>query len=559
MEVLELKPLKKKQLNLIILESEFPIEWSLTEIPYNEENFILNLDIVSKEYLSLLEDYIYHYQPDFSVEEKGIYKNSHSDPIKKLFEKKNIPYERIDISENATDYLRASLDDHILYFSIIENHINEIIMKNGGKSPEDSTIFEQLIIWREYLKREYKKEENEIRYNVREAWMMMKIINIAKSFKKEKLNALFICDSSHFRGIDELSEKLNIETKIIKIEKKVSLNDEILTINKKGNIQLLKEKIMNPKKSLIELSGIKIKNKEKTEKICYLFDTDDNPSPFDINMAYDAGFNVVIPFSKMTSDKVSKLVQDAIFSRKPNTPTVFFIGGENVKEAELIKKQVLNSLVPPFEYPIIIDPRGSHTTASAVVAKTLSILNDIENKKIAILGTGPVAEIAAILAAELKAKIYLIETWDKKNKNSINALIQDLNGKMEKDIENIIIGTNAYNIEDRFKSIKDADIIWSLAGAGVEIIPNEILLKLPPNKIIVDINLVPPYGINGLKPKYNNIEILPGIFGIGPLVIGDLKYKIEASILKEAIYTRGKKVFDYNYDFKTAMKLLNLK
>ena len=46
-------------------------------------------------------------------------------------------------------------------------------------------------------------------------------------------------------------------------------------------------------------------------------------------MAYDAGFDIVVPISKMTADQVPKLVQDAIFSRKPNAPTTFFIGGSN--------------------------------------------------------------------------------------------------------------------------------------------------------------------------------------------------------------------------------------
>lgn len=558
MEVLELKPLKKKNLNLIILESEFPIEWYFEDTSINKENLILDLNLVSKEYLSLLEHYIHHYQPNFGIEEKGIYKNFISDPVKTLFENNKIPYEMIDISENATDYLRTTLEEYISYSNTLEDSINEIIIKNHGVPPKNSIKFEQLIIWREYLKREYKNGEDEIRCKVREAWMMMRIINIAKKFKKDRLKALFICDSSHFKGIYELSEKLNIKTEQIRIKKKVNLNNGILTMNRKGNIQLLEDEIMDPEKSLIELSGIKIKEKDRSDKICYFFDTDDNASPFDINMAYDAGFDVVIPFSKMTADKVSKLAQDAIFSRKPNAPTIFFIGGSNIKEAELIAKNVLDSLVPPFEYPVIIDPRGSHTTASAVVAKTLSVIKSIKNKKVVILGTGPVAIITAMLAAQLKANIYLVETWDKININSIDRLIYDLNDKIDKDIENIIFGINAYNIEDRFEIVKNADIIWSLAGAGVEILPSEIMQKLSDRKLVIDINLVPPYGIEGLKPNHDNKEIYPDIYGIGALVIGKIKSKIEALILKEAANTKGKKVFDYKCAFKTAMSLLKI-
>jgi len=85
------------------------------------------------------------------------------------------------------------------------------------------------------------------------------------------------------------------------------------------------EKILG-RKTIIELTPIKIKKADKSDKICYFFDTDDNASPFDINMAYDAGFDVVVPFNNVTKDNVTKLVQDAIFSRKPKriTSTNYF-------------------------------------------------------------------------------------------------------------------------------------------------------------------------------------------------------------------------------------------
>jgi len=42
-----------------------------------------------------------------------------------------------------------------------------------------------------------------------------------------------------------------------------------------------------------------------------------NVSPFDVNMALDAGFNAVIPYTGVTLEEVTALVQDAIFSRGP--------------------------------------------------------------------------------------------------------------------------------------------------------------------------------------------------------------------------------------------------
>ncbi len=315
------------------------------------------------------------------------------------------------------------------------------------------------------------------------------------------------------------------------------------------------------KKSIIELTPIIIKKKDNSDKICYFFDTDDNASPFDINMAYDAGFDIVVPISKMRKEFVPKLVQDAIFSRKPNAPTTFFIGGSDVKEGEDIAKQVIKSLVPPFECPVIIDPRGSHTTASAVVAITLDIANKIfglkslKNKKLVILGAGPVARIAAILATKIGMMTYLVETWNRSNEDFVKKLAKELTKEAGNNCPDII-GVFAPNIEQRFNIAKDADIIWSLAAAGVEILSQEWMIKLPSKKIVIDINLVPPYGIEGIKPKHKNDEVYSGIFCTGALALGRLKANLESQILKEAANTKGLKIFDYNYAFQLSNNLL---
>ncbi|NVM36675.1 MAG: hypothetical protein HWN81_13855 [Candidatus Lokiarchaeota archaeon] len=315
------------------------------------------------------------------------------------------------------------------------------------------------------------------------------------------------------------------------------------------------------KKSIIELTPIIIKKKDISDKICYFFDTDDNASPFDINMAYDAGFDIVIPISKMKADYVPKLVQDAIFSRKPNAPTTFFIGGSDVKEGEKIAKAVIKSLVPPFECPVIIDPRGSHTTASAVVAMTLDIakrkhgIKNLKDKKVVIFGAGPVGRIAAILSARIGCATYLVETWDKSNEDFILKLAEELTEEAG-DQATKINGIFVPELDQRFEIVKDADIIWSLAAAGVEILNEEWMKNLTGIKIVVDINLVPPYGIEGIKPKHKNEEIYPEIFGIGALALGRLKTNSESQILKEASNTKGLKIFDYNYAFEIAKELL---
>ena len=65
--------------------------------------------------------------------------------------------------------------------------------------------------------------------------------------------------------------------------------------------------------------------------ILHLFSPLRHASPFDVNMALDAGFDHVIPYTGVELSEVAGLVQDAIFSRGPKgvKRTGVFIGGRN--------------------------------------------------------------------------------------------------------------------------------------------------------------------------------------------------------------------------------------
>ena len=550
MQVLELEPLEKKKLKLILVESEFLVEWWLEPPPKEERDLFSNLKFVSKEYIQFVEEMIQNYKPHFAVEEKGIRTYDeflYDNPLVDVFNRHQIPYEMVDISQNALAYIASTLDPTKSLLKSIKTEILNTLSAQGKSL--DNSYLQQLIQWARYLQDECRNEENEVCYKVREAWMMMGILELAKKREEKQITALFICDKDHFDGLSNLADELGIE--IIKINlKKVFKN-------------LPGEESLNAlvHNSILEIMPIKVKEKKKAEKILYFFDTDDYASPFDINMAYDAGFNVVIPFSKVTAKSVTKLVQDAIFSRDPNAPTTFFIGGSNVREGEKIIKKVLKALVPPFEAPVVIDPRGAHTTASAVVAKTQALaaehkMADLAGKKVVVLGTGPVGRIASILSAKVHCKTILVETWDGASEEFVKNLVIDLKKEAGGDASRIT-GEFAPTDERKLEIIKDADIIWSVAAAGIQILSRALMFQLPPNKIVIDINAVPLMGIEGLEPKDDDKEIYPGIFGTGALTLGRLKYMIENGILKQAAKTKGKKVFDYNLAFETAQALLS--
>jgi hypothetical protein len=226
-EVLELKPLKDKHLKLIMVESEFPIDWWFDVPEEKKEDLIWNLHLISKEYLQLIESLIDKYEPHFALEEMPNFWRdplNPKDPLKALFEQKGIPFRHADISENAEFYLSAALDEHRQMINALEKKIKTIIQKNG-KIPEQDQNFQQLLLWKEYLEGEYSNQEDDVRYKVREAWMMMNVLNLAKEINGKKLKGLFICDLRHFNGLDRLANELGVETEQIKIKRAIKTEE----------------------------------------------------------------------------------------------------------------------------------------------------------------------------------------------------------------------------------------------------------------------------------------------------------------------------------------------
>jgi methylene-tetrahydromethanopterin dehydrogenase len=139
-------------------------------------------------------------------------------------------------------------------------------------------------------------------------------------------------------------------------------------------------------------------------------------SPFDVNMALDAGYDAAIAYTNVMLDEVGGLVQDAIFSRPPKTGvrTGMFIGGKNAILALDMLSAAKKALVPPFGISFFADPAGSFTTAAAMVACVEKSLLDkkkrsLKDLKLAVFGaTGVVGFSSAVIAALEGADVTLV-------------------------------------------------------------------------------------------------------------------------------------------------------
>jgi len=280
-------------------------------------------------------------------------------------------------------------------------------------------------------------------------------------------------------------------------------------------------------------------------------------SPFDANMALDAGFDAAIPHTEVKLEEVTGLVQDAMFSRPPKlgVKTGIFIGGKQAIMALDMLGTAKKALVPPFGISFFADPAGSFTTAAAMVACVEKLLREKKDRqlkgvRVAVFGaTGVVGFSAAVIAALQGADVRLVG-YDGIKRVSDGAA--EMKARFGVDVH-AVDGSG----EDKKSGILSVSEIALCAGrAGVQILSRAQLETAKALLIVADVNAVPPPGVEGLDMMANGTEVNShGTLGAGPLTIGNIKYKTEFGLFKKMIEATKPVCLDFRDAFTLAREL----
>ena len=280
-------------------------------------------------------------------------------------------------------------------------------------------------------------------------------------------------------------------------------------------------------------------------------------SPFDANMALDAGYDAVLSYSDVTLDEVTGLVQDAIFSRPPRTGvrTAMFFGGKNATFALDMLANAKKALVPPFGMSFFADPAGSFTTAAAMVACVEKILKEkhqrrLDGLKLAIFGATGVVGFASAVIAALERSTVTIVGYDgiKRVAESANEI------RTRFDVE----VRPADGSDDSKKSaiLNENEAVLCAGRAGVQILSKAQLAGAKNLLIAADVNAVPPAGVEGLSMQANGDPLTSnGAVGLGPLAIGNIKYKTEFGLFQKMIAAPKPVQLDFRDAFVLAREL----
>lgn len=271
--------------------------------------------------------------------------------------------------------------------------------------------------------------------------------------------------------------------------------------------------------------------------ILHLFTAAKNASPFDVNMAFDAGFDKIMPYTHVDLTEVAGLTQDAIFSRSPSgvKREGIFIGGRDIDLAMQMLSVAKAAMFAPFACSVFADPSGAFTTAAAMIAKVeaqlkLKFNEDLNGKTLSVFGaTGPVGGCAAIIAASCGANVQLVAH---NSLNKVASKAQSWNSQYQVNLRTVD-GTDEAKKTD---VLLQSDIVICAAAAGVQVISELQLQTAKQLQVVADVNAVPPNGIQGLHVT-NDGDRIAGtqIVGVGALAIGQLKYATQHQLLKQML------------------------
>jgi methylene-tetrahydromethanopterin dehydrogenase len=292
--------------------------------------------------------------------------------------------------------------------------------------------------------------------------------------------------------------------------------------------------------------------------ILHMLSTLKHMSPFDVNMALDAGYDAAIPYTNVTLDEVTALVQDAMFSRAPSAALrtgIFFAGRDAVLALDMMDT-AKKALLKPFEVSLFADPYGSFTTAGAMVACVEKILREkkqreLKGSKVVIYGaTGVVGYSAAVISALEGAEVTVVGYSGLER-------VAKLADEMCKRFDIKVAPADGSTPEQVRALLCQHEIALCAARAGVQVLSKDDLAAAKDLLIAADVNAVPPLGVEGCGLHDNGVVISShGALGIGALAIGNIKYGAEAGLFKKMATSDEPLCLDFRHAFALARELV---
>jgi len=273
------------------------------------------------------------------------------------------------------------------------------------------------------------------------------------------------------------------------------------------------------------------------KKILIQFDTDPHASVFDRVVAIDAGADEVFAYGGVSPEQVEGLVHGAMFTRGPKDlkNTAVFIGGRDVEAGQKVLERTLKAFFGPIRVSVLVDCNGSNTTAAAAVLAASRHTDLSKCTAVVFGGTGPVGQRIGELVAAAGGTVR-ITSRSLDRAEEICGAIRERVGTGE--IEAHETGSR----EGKAAALAGVKAIFAAGAAGAQFLSAKEWSELEKLKVAVDLNAVPPAGLEGIDLQDAGKE-REGVACYGALGAGNLKMKIHKTAIAR-LFEASDRVYD---------------
>jgi hypothetical protein len=266
-------------------------------------------------------------------------------------------------------------------------------------------------------------------------------------------------------------------------------------------------------------------------------DSDPHPSIFDRVVAVDAGVDELFSYGGVKPDDVRNLVYGAMFTRGPKDlkHTAMFIGGTSVAAGEQMLEAARKSFFGPLRVSLMLDANGANTTAAAAVLAARRELPLAGALALVLGGTGPVGQRAARLLAREGATVRVGSRQHERAAQLCAAITRTV---ATAKLEAVATGT----AEGLAAALAGVQLVIAAGAAGAVLLPKAARTDCLTLRVAVDLNAVPPLGIEGIESMDAGAE-RDGVNCYGAVGVGGTKMRIHKAAIAQ-LFERNDRVLD---------------
>jgi hypothetical protein len=283
-------------------------------------------------------------------------------------------------------------------------------------------------------------------------------------------------------------------------------------------------------------------------KILIQLDSDPQASVFDRVVAVDGGADEIFSYSGVKPEQVQGLVHGAIFTRGTDDlkNTALFIGGSDVRAGELLLQEALKHMIPPagLRVSVMLDANGANTTAAAAVRAAAKHLTLKGCEALVLGGTGPVGQRVARLLAREGATVSVGSRQQARSAAVCEEIARKVPGA---ELRPVGTGTP----EELQAALQGRMLVIAAGAAGAVLLPQSARAAAPNLKVAIDLNAVPPLGIEGVKAG-DKAKERDGVICYGAIGVGGTKMKIHKAAIA-SLFERNDQVLDAEEVYQIAL------